>query len=451
MGLRKYQREAAESLLRSMEREPGSTFTVMFPRQAGKNEVSAFVIAALLEKAAWQGGSVVVCAPTLYPQATISLDRTHSLMASVLGLLPDCFSEFGLRESTLRLGQASAVFLSGSPQAHVAGHTASLAIIADEAQELDRDWFNRQFRPMAATTNASTLMFGTPWDGSTLLEEAVQRNRAKDAARDKHDTVRLHHEVGWREVALSLPAYGTYVRSERDRLGASHPLFLSQYELVAAEDAGRLLNGRQLAALVGAHPPLGGPQPGERYVGGLDFGGDGEAADATVLTIARVAAGRCEVVAHVAWRSAAYMRMQSGVIEAARAWRLERISADATGMGAPIIAQLESELGPRVVERVVFGAISKSDLGYALLAAVNGGRLALHKGEGDAHLLRCLAELRECRSGFRPNRQLWWEAPSGGHDDYVASLALCLHAANGLGAERVARGRSGVRGEVPGA
>ena len=441
-GLRKYQRATAESLLHSMGREPGSTFTVMFPRQAGKNEVSAAVIAALLEKAAWKGGSVVICAPTLYPQATISLERTRSLMGKVMGLLPHSYANYGLHESTLRLGKASAIFLSGSPQAHVAGHTASLAIIADEAQDLDRDWFNRQFRPMAATTNASTLMFGTPWDGSTLLEEAVQRNREKDARRHRHDSVRLHHEVGWREVARSLPAYGRYVRAERERLGASHPLFLSQYELVAAEDAGRLLNGQQLASLTGTHPQLSGPQSGERYVGGLDFGGDGEDADATVLTVARVVAGRCEVVAHQAWRSAAYLRMQSGVIEAVRNWRMQRISADATGMGAPIIAQLESALGPRVVERVVFGAHSKSELGYALLAAVNGARLALHNGESDAHLVRCLTELRECRSGFRQNRQLWWEAPNGGHDDYVASLALCLHAANGLGGERVARGRN---------
>ena len=441
--LRAYQGETAESLLRSMGRERGSTFTVMFPRQAGKNEVSASIIAMLLESAALKGGSLVLCAPTLHPQAAISLERTRQLMEMTARLLPGSHSRYGLHESTLRLGAASAVFLSASPLAHVAGHTASLAIIADEAQEMDADWFNRQFRPMAASTNASTLLFGTPWDGGTLLEEAVRRNRAKDARRHADDTVRLHHEVSWHDVEAVLPAYGLYVRSERERLGANHPLFLSQYELIAAEDAGRLLTADQLETLIGAHPPLSGPRAGERYVAGLDFGGDGEHADATVLTIARVMSGRCEVVAHVAWRSAAYLRMQCGVIEAARAWRLERICADATGMGAPIIAQLEAELGPRVVERVVFGAASKSDLGYALLAAVNGSRLALHNSVGDAHLSRSLAELRECRSGYRLNRQLWWEAPSGGHDDYVASLALCLHAADGLGAERVARGRSG--------
>ena len=441
-ALRGYQAKTVNNLLRGMGREPGSTFTVMFPRQAGKNEVSAVVIALLLRKSAKAGGSVVVCAPTLHPQAAISLDRTRQLMGMTARLLPDSVAAYGLQESTLRLGAASAVFLSGSPAAHVAGHTASLAIIADEAQELDRDWFNRQFRPMAASTNASTLMFGTPWDGDTLLEEAVRHNRAIDATRHKDD-VHLHHEVSWREVELVVPAYGRHVRAERERLGAGHPLFLSQYELVAAEDAGRLFSREQIESLLGDHPPLSGPCRGERYVAGLDFGGDGQEADATILTIARVAGGRCEVVTHVAWRGASYLEMQAGVLEAARTWRLERICADATGMGAPIAAQLESLLGPRVVERVVFGAQSKSEMGYALKAAANGARLTLHTAASDAHWGRCLKELRECRCGFRLNRQLWWEAPTGEHDDYVASLALCLRAAESLGPERIARGRSG--------
>lgn len=137
-ALRGYQAKTAEALLRGMGREPGSTFTVMFPRQAGKNEVSAFVIAMLLRKSANVGGSIVICAPTLHPQAAISLDRTRQLMDLTARLLPESVAAYGLSESTLTLGAASAVFLSGSPAAHVAGHTASIAIIADEAQELDR-------------------------------------------------------------------------------------------------------------------------------------------------------------------------------------------------------------------------------------------------------------------------------------------------------------------------
>lgn len=439
-GLRAYQAKVLAKLRQGMSRAPGETFTVMFPRQAGKNEVSAFLVAGLLMEHARRGGAVVVCAPTLHPQAAISLDRTRHFMTRIERALKGKGAR--IKDGrTIELGRASAVFLSGSPEAHVAGHTASIAIIADEAQELDADWFNRQFRPMAASTGAPTIMFGTAWDGRTLLEQAAARNREIDARRGPDATVQLHHEAGWREVANSRPAYGRYVERERARLGAGHPLYLSQYELAAAEDAGRLFTNAQAKALQGRHPRLHGPQPGERYVGGLDLGGDGDGADATVLTIARVAGDRTEVVQHLRWQGAAYAEMESAALTAARAWQLERLCVDGTGMGAPIAARLESELGGRVVERAVFSSQSKSEMGYALIAAANTGRLLLYAGDGAPDLVRCVTELRECRSGYRVNRQVWWEAPAGKHDDYVASLALCLRAAETLGPSRVARGR----------
>ena len=145
--------------------------TVMFPRQAGKNEVSAALVAALLAGRVDLGGTIILCAPTLTPQALISFERTKRYLAAMdgMGAWP-----VSIEGATLRIGHASAMFLSASPAAHVAGHTASIALIADEAQDIDADWFNRQFRPMAASTGAPTVLFGTPWDGRTLLERAAR-------------------------------------------------------------------------------------------------------------------------------------------------------------------------------------------------------------------------------------------------------------------------------------
>lgn len=149
--------------------------------------------------------------------------------------------------NVVAVGRASAIFLSASPAAHVAGHTASIALIADEAQDIDTDWFNRQFRPMAASTGAPTVLLGTPWDGQTLLEKAADSNRQRDAT--VSSSRRRHFQVSWQEVVDAVPAYGDYVRSERERLGANHPLFLSQYELIAAEGAGRLFGAIHLQLL----------------------------------------------------------------------------------------------------------------------------------------------------------------------------------------------------------
>lgn len=143
-----------------------------------------------------------------------------------------------------------------------------------------------------------------------------------------------HFQVRWQEVEATTPPYGVYVRSERDRLGPNHPLFLSQYELVAAEGVGRLFGAVHLQLLEGDHPRLQAPVGGERYVAGLDVAGDGDGGDATVLTIGRVVEERCEVVHHVAWKGAEFGPMVAEVGEICRRWGVGRLVVDATGMGA---------------------------------------------------------------------------------------------------------------------
>ncbi|MBI5948549.1 MAG: hypothetical protein HY875_10470 [Chloroflexi bacterium] len=444
-GLRAYQARALRNLLRAIPKHPGATFTVMFPRQAGKNEVQAWLVALLLRANVHHGGEIVVAAPSYRPQARISLERVRRRLELVEGYFPAAPAR--IAGNTISAGGASATFLSASPEASVAGHTASLLLVGDEAQDIDAETFDRQFRPMAASTGAPTVLFGTAWDGSSLLEVAAARNRERDLrdAAAGATVVPFHHQVTWEEVALAVPAYGVYVRGERDRLGADHPLFLSQYELVPARGAGCLFGPGPLARMEGTYPVLNRPVEGERYVAGLDLGGEGASADRTVLTVARVDGGRCEVVAHASWQGEAYDVLESAVLALASHWRFERLSADASGLGAPVVSRLRRALGARV-EAVVFTGGVKSAMGYSLQAAASTGSLALPMPDDSADAWRCRTELRECRSGLRAGGALWWAAPSGGHDDYVASLALCLRAAESVGPPRVAKGR-GMRAE----
>jgi len=438
--LRWYQVQVFGDILNGIDHAPGGTMTVMFPRQAGKNEVSAAIVSFLLIANADRGGSIVVCAPTLYPQASLSLERTVSRlrpMAKRLGL------PFRLEGNVIHCGRATATFLSGSPSANVAGHTASLLLIGDEAQDIEADWFNRQFRPMTASTGASTLMFGTPWENNSLLERATAANRARDDSQRAQIYRRAwpsHHQVDWREVAEVVPPYGRYVEQERARLGAEHPIFRSQYELVAGQSERRLLSATQLAALLGSFGPLESPLAGERYAGGLDFAGEGANGDATVLTVARVLDKRCEVVAAFRWRGEPFESLGAAVVQLARRWRLERLLCDATGMGAPLTARLAESLG-RTVEPFVFTQPEKSALAFELLAAANVGSLAIAPPSTTG--LRALwDELAACQSELRPGGQLSWGAPAGSHDDCVASLTLALRASRSLGPARVATGRN---------
>lgn len=436
--LRPYQARTLLGLLQGIRSYRGETLTVMFPRQSGKNEVSSRLVAALLLSHARTGGSIVACAPTLWPQGRISFDRTRIYLDAVARHLPSRVQPRSAGESSIVVGRAGVTFLSASPAAHVAGHTASIALIADEAQDIDAGWFERQFRPMAASTGAPTVMFGTAWDGQTLLEQAADRNRRLD--REDPRAVPRHHQVGWREVGTFVPAYRAYVEQEMARLGPAHPLFLSQYELVAARAAGRLLDEAQLAALEGSHHRERAPAAGTRYVAGLDLGGDSRDADATVLTIARLRDGACELVELVCWEGAPFAEVASAVEALVLRWRIERLCVDGTGLGAPLAARLSDALGEHRVERLVFTARSKSELGYALLAAANTGAVSLWAADQSAEAYRLRRELRDCRASLRGRALLEWGNPAG-RDDFAVSLALCLRAAATAGPARIASGR----------
>jgi len=438
----------------------GLTFTVVMARQAGKNEVSAQVEAYLLSKNVRRAVDGIKCAPTLEPQGRISLRRLWERIVQA-----------GYEESAsiegraIRLGLARQLFLSAEPSANVVGHTAGMLLEVDEAQDVDAEKFEREFRPMAATTGATVVYYGTPWDDSTLLERAVQTNLELE----RRDGIQRHFSADWTAVAEWNADYARYVEGERARLGENHPLFLTQYALRTVSGGGRLFSASQRAQLRGTHSRQASPRAGEVYVAGLDLGGqewdagnekwerrnegDGRAHDATVLTIARavmpasdavVLGPRLEVVEHIAFSGTAHDALFARLADVlGEVWRVRRVAVDATGLGETLARLLRKRLGDDVVRPVRFTAESKSKLGYGLLAAVNGGRLKMYAADGSREYAEFWREMELARVHYRPSRQMsFFVAPSDGHDDYLVSLSLAVDAAKELETRpRVARGR----------
>jgi hypothetical protein len=449
--LRPYQVEAGRAIARSVFQRRGDGISVMMARQAGKNELSAQLELLLLTTHMTRSVDSIKCAPTFRPQARISLRRLWSRLAEA-GLAPFCTREEG---HIVRVGQARQVFLSAEPQSNVVGHTAQLLLEVDEAQEVDKEKFDKEFRPMAATANATTVYYGTPWDDSSLLEEARERHLELE----RRDGVRRHFQYDWQAVAECNPAYGRYVENERLRLGDTHPLFLTQYCLKPIAGGGRLFSPSQRAQLQGEHGRRSAPTEGETYVAGLDLGGEaaegqgGHAHDATVLTIGRlvfppsdalIPEPRIEVVEHCAFRGEAHDALHARLVDLlGRVWRVRRVAVDATGLGEAIARFLATALRSEAVMPVRFSAESKSRLGYRLLAAVNGGRLRMYAQDGSSEYRDFWREMERARAAYRPNRLMsFYVEPSQGHDDYLMSLALLVEAASALGGRpRTARGR----------
>jgi len=442
MELRPYQLEVARAVLDSIENRRGLTFSVEIARQGGKNELSAHIEVLLLTMFMAHGGSAVKCSPTFKPQTVISMLRLKQRL--------DDFGFGGAWEAEMgyivRLGAARQVFLSAEETSSVVGHTADILLEIDESQDVNKDKYSKEFRPMASSTNATTVHYGTTWDDSTLLEQIKQSNLEQE----KQDSIRRHFRYDWQEVSKYNPDYLSFVESERARLGADHPLFLSQYALLPIRSTGGFLSRTQIAMLQGTHSRQGGRESeGKIYVAGLDLAGEAEITDepgmikqgrdAAVLTIAQVIRPvgdaavkelRIEVVEHYAWVGRRHPELYRELLHIIKdTWNCSRVVIDATGVGEGVASFLRAALGYRIIP-FKFTQPSKSALGFNLLAAINSGSLSLYRADGSAEYREMLIELERARSISRPNRTInFYVDPAEGHDDYLVSLALCVEAA----------------------
>jgi hypothetical protein len=440
--LRSYQAECARAVARSVLHREGKVITIMFGRQMGKNETSAQIEAYLLALHAQRGGTIVKAAPSFKPQIVNSILRLKETLDATPLTRDRWNPAFGYM---VQLGCASVTFLSADTHANVVGATASLLLEIDEAQDVDPDKYDRDFRPMASSTNATTVLYGTAWSEDSILE----RQRRLNMQRESQTGERLHFEYDWRVLAAIHEPYRRFVEAEIARLGESHPSVQTQYLLRCLSDAGRLFSVEQRAALCGSHNRQRQPQPDRRYVAGIDIAGEDEQAedaqarmlsprrDSTVVTIADVTrdAGNqpvARIVDHVWWTGRDQVWQYENLLALWDHWHLARACVDASGIGAGLADFLQAR-HPEFVEKVVFTAPTKSTMAYGMLAMINTRRLSLYKEDQSAEYRECQAEITACRYRLRSGEQMAWSVPeSEGHDDFVVSLALAARAAEGM-------------------
>ena len=456
--LRPYQQEIARAVLESVEDRRGLVFSVEIARQGGKNELSAILEVVLLTLHVESGGSIIKSSPTFKPQTVISMERLKQRL--------DGFGYGGIWRSELgyaiSLGAARCIFLSAEESACVMGHTADILLEMDEAQDISREKYTREFRPMGSASNCTTVLYGTAWDDATLLEEVKQSNLELQ----RKDGVQRHFGFDWQVVARYNDDYRRYVEAERERLGKDHPLFLTQYALVPIHGGGRLLDMRQLALLQGGHPRRQRREEGKFYVAGIDLAGEElptegyedvrlplRARDATAIVIAEVSSptsaghscgsrnpsveaggatleSRLNVVELCSWTGVEHHRLYPQMVSILKdLWDCRRVVVDATGLGEPVASFLRKALGSRV-RGLKFSPRSKSEMGFNLLAAVNSGRLKVFAGDGSTEYRELMAEMEKARVHYRANQTMhFYVDPAEGHDDLLMALALAVEAA----------------------
>ena len=452
--LRPYQTEIALAVLDSVFNRKGLTFSVEIARQGGKNELSAQLELLLLTLYITEPQNLIKCSPTFKPQTAISMMRLKDRLndAGYGGLWE---GELGY---IIRLGNARAIFLSAEESANVVGNTAHILLEIDESQDVSKDKYTKDFKPMGATTNCTAVHYGTTWDENTLLEEIKQTNLELQ----RKDGIQRHFRYDWQEVAKYNPDYRAYVEAEKLRLGENHPLFLTQYCLLPLRGGGGFLSAQQKAQLQGNHSRKHSAENGKIYVAGIDLAGEAEEndeaqlraakprQDSTVITIGELDYSivndiqkqpGVKLVEHHRWTGIKHAELYPCLIDILKnVWRCKRVLVDATGVGQPVASFLRQALGPRIIP-FTFTAPSKSTLGFNLMAAVNSGRLKMYTGDNSLEYQEFWSEMTLAKSQFRPNQTMnFYVDPAKGHDDFLMSLALVVEAANNY-EPREAKGR----------
>lgn len=455
-----YQLEVAEAVLESLRGGHGRIISVMMARQSGKNQVSAVLEAYLL--ATNSAGTIIKAAPTFRPQIRNSHERLLRLLReselgervwsneAMIGLAPEGATE---GEKKMRKGPR-VLFYSASPESNVVGATAELLLEIDEAQDVAWEKFNRDFRPMASTRNATTILYGTAWSDTTLLA----RQRAANLASQESTGLRTHFEYDWRHVAAHNSAYRTFVEREIERLGEEHVLIQTQYCLRSLDGAGYLLNATQRALLQGRHAWREEPEEDETgvwYVAGLDVGGEARpdpAAlsslladhaqtkrgqhDSSVFTIGRVRFNEfslpcLEIVHQQCWTGRPHLEQYAAALALVERWNVRTLVIDATGLGEGLASLLASRLGSERARAFHFTRQSKSHLAFQLLGLINSGRFTLPTRVSAPPTIYDVCWQQLCRARYRlpaPDILDMYVDPAEGHDDYLMSLALLAEA-----------------------
>ena len=303
---------------------------------------------------------------------------------------------------------------------------------------------------MGASTNVTTVLWGTAWTADTLLARSIRALHWQE----QRDGLQRVFVTPWQRVADEVPAYGAYVRGEIARLGRDHPLIRTQYDLNEIDGQGGMFPPSTQAMMQGRHDRQRQPTEGREYALLVDVAGEAEdrlegallraeqpRKDSTAVTIVEIAQDatpaqgpaslpplrRYLVVDRYYWTGRPHPQLYGALVHLCQLWQARRVVVDATGVGAGLASFLKRALGSRAVP-FVFTSRSKSDLGWGFVGICNSGRFLDYRDDGEPEYRQFWREVAAADYALLegPGRLMrWGVADPTVHDDLLISAALC--------------------------
>ena len=450
-----YQSRPARSVLGSLIRDEGRTFSWLFPRQSGKTEAASCLAAyvAVTFPTLWQypsflrGVRIGVFAPK-EEQAQIMFRRLKH--AFDRDLLRELFDIEVVRDvgHEFELSNGSVVrCITAAENSPIEGETFHL-LLPDEMQAISDDKWHRSIEPMGNSTNATTVFTGTP-ALSFLNHNGMQCHMLYEHVRKGVDSFvfRAQDIIADRRVAHQGDGLGRHLLWERkyvkkvEEVGEEDDYLRTQYNCQWILEDAMFCLPSALRALQMHYARVRIPHPATivhpLYVG-IDWA---KIADSTVVTVVqRRQDDHLYILDWLEIKGEEYdvqVADIAGYLERFGRGNLKRIVVDSTGAGDPVYDMLRNRLrmgGGRLVG-LKFTAVVNDHLYRGLQLEIS--KKTLHYPEKN------LALSKESRKFYRQMTTLQkeyrgdllrTEAPerAGSHDDYCDSLAMAIHGARGF-------------------
>ena len=474
-----YQIQVADAIIFSCVNGLGWYFVVQITRQAGKNEISAFIQQYLLLYGWYYGVRVsgVKFAPVYKPQVQASMDRLEGAdTADSGGLAGSVLTKGKVRKSDgykYHMGPPRDsnkwAFLSINPASNVASQTAYTLLEGDEAQDIDVDKWERDAQPMGSFNNATTVLWGVAWTKDSFIYKGELQ------ARDMED--RLEKELGYRpKLVFKVDAHAV-IRSGNDnyrkafenqvaRLGIDHIAIQTQYLLKAVDAIGRFFNSEQLARIYHNDYSMAvQPEKGKTYIWSVDVAGEAEEStdintavgmhkrDALTLTIGELHKdGTVVPVCFYQWVGKQHTKVRAMLPKIIKGhWNCLGGVCDATGVGEPLAYYLKEQLDRNnagLVEAYKFkasGDESKSKLGYLAYDYVANDLLKIPPSPTDPDQRELWQEVRwqleHLTREAKKHQSINFYVPANAeprkpghvpHDDFATGVFLLMRAARNI-------------------
>lgn len=453
-----YQEVIAYRIFYSVITMEGAVITVLLSRQSGKTEALAFVINTMavimpvlaklfpsLEQFS-EGIKMGLFAPqgeqmqTTYNRAMLRLSSDN---ATLLMRDPEIDTEL---TSTARLSLTNGSFLKGqiaSKQSKIESKTYDVVFL-EEAQDLDDYIVEKSIEPMLTATGGTLIKIGTTGTMKNHYWYEIQRNRNKDRKIVDHRLLnhiqfdykaiikarRNQYELDGKRYHLH---YEADVKRKIERWGKDSQAFRLGYSLEWDLETGMLLTDKDWERITNRKKGLGlkdGDDTRYRFVAGLDLAKD---YCSTVLTIGKIigedATGNKikQIVDWIELQGMDYEAQHHVIMQALVEYDVEVLFLDYTGVGKPVGDRLMYACGDYIhIEPYTFSKQSKSEMWYALTAAISSGRIVVpsnKKAVSTKEYARFEEQMMNCTKFF-DGPYLVCQKSDGYLDDYVDSLGL---------------------------